>query len=303
MAEPEQVVDAGPPSPKAMAGEGTPEPEASQVPEPAPAPEPASWREGITDDKERKFAETFTSPADAVKAALAFRQKLSNAVVRPGKSADAEDIKAFHKALGVPEAPEGYAITLPETLPGGMEMDEAAEAWLGEYRTAMHGAGAPPQAVQAGLDVYFKLLGEGLEARERTATETRETTEAELTREWGNGFKANAEVARRAADAFGGERFKTFLETARVDGVQLGDHPEFLRAFAAVGRRTAEDGLHGGMSDDQVANAQVRIDELTRLQTDDPARYTSKTVQDELNVLYEWLHGSGGVVGTEGRVV
>ncbi len=54
----------------------------------------------------------------------------------------------------------------------------------------------------------------------------------------------------------------------------------------------SEIALNVGRSEDQVADAQARIDELTRLQTEDPARYTSKKVQDERNALVDMQDGT-----------
>ncbi len=285
--------------------------------EPAPGAEPGAeretepsagdWRAAITDEKARRFAERFASPADAAVSAFKARQQLSGSVRVPGRKAGREDIAAFRRALGVPDRPEGYAVALPEGLPGSLDLDEAGKARLDTYLNAMHDAGATPDVVQRGIDVYYGFLAEGLEARDRAAVEARAKANAELTREWGTDAKRNDECARRAFDTFGGERFAVFVENAEVGGVKLGDHPEMRRIFAAMGRAMGEDRLHAPGGGEQGKSAQERIDEIHSWQhSEDPKereKYGSDATQAELRGLYQRLEGDRPIVGAGGRTL
>ncbi len=285
--------------------------------EPAPGAEPGAeretepsagdWRAAITDEKARRFAERFTSPADAAVSAFKARQQLSGSVRVPGRKAGREDIAAFRRALGVPDRPEGYAVALPEGLPGSGDLDEASKARLDTYLKAMHEAGATLGVVQRGIDLYYGFLAEGLEARDRAAIEARAKANAELTREWGTDAKRNDECARRAFDTFGGERFAVFVENAEVGGVKLGDHPEMRRIFSAIGRAMGEDRLHAPGGGEQGKSAQERIDEIHSWQhSEDPVlceKYKSDPVQAELQGLYRRLEGDGPIVGAGGRTL
>lgn len=265
------------------------------------------WRAAITDEKARRFAERFASPADAAVSAFKARQQLSGSVRVPGRKAGREDVAAFRRALGVPDRPEGYAVALPEGLPGTGDMDEAGKARLDTYLKAMHEAGATPDVVQRGIDLYYGFLAEGLEARDREAVETREKANADLTREWGADAKRNDECARRAFDTFGGGRFAVFVENAEVGGVKLGDHPEIRRIFAAIGRAMGEDRLHAPGGGEQGKSAQERIDEIHSWQhSNDPnesEQYKTDAVQAELRGLYQRLEGDGPIVGAGGRTL
>ena len=270
-------------------------------------PSAGDWRAAITDEKARRFAERFASPADAAVSAFKARQQLSGSVRVPGRKAGREDIAAFRRALGVPDRPEGYAVALPEGLPGTGDLDEAGKARLDTYLKAMHDAGATPDVVQRGIDLYYGFLAEGLEARERAAVGAREKANADLTREWGADAKRNDGCARRAFDTFGGERFAVFVENAEVDGVKLGDHPEMRRIFAAIGRAMGEDRLHAPEGGEQGKSAQERIDEIHSWQhSEDPKereKYGSDAVQAELRGLYQRLEGDRPIVGAGGRTL
>ena len=88
---------------------------------------------------------------------------------------------------------------------------------------------------------------------EASAAETAalENNVIELQREFGADYDRNVELARRAARKYGDDTFVTFLESKTVDGAPLGDHPDFIRAFARIGRSAGEAAIDmGGPSGD-----------------------------------------------------
>ena len=64
------------------------------APEEQESVEIESWRDLIEDEKLQKHAERFTSVDALVQANLESRQKLSKAIVPPGKDSDEEDVTA-----------------------------------------------------------------------------------------------------------------------------------------------------------------------------------------------------------------
>ena len=257
----------------------------------------ADWRAGLADEKVRTFAERFTSPAEAAKAAFELRQKLSNTVELPGKNASTTEIVEFHRKLGVPESPNQYNVTLPN----GQKLGESGNGRIDTFLAAMHGAGAPPAVVQTAFDAYFAMAAEATEHHEKKIEEAQGTATAELRREWGADYEANIQHARRAATDFGGERFTHFLENATINGIRLGDHPEFTRAFATAGRRMSEDGIHMGIGDHQTTTIQDEIESLQKQkmaalnkgQSEKASRLDARQA-----TLYERLHGSEPIVGS-----
>src|SRR3546814_17122436 len=77
--------------------------------------------------------------------------------------------------------------------------------------------------------------------QEKAAAERRAEAETSLRREWGGDHERNLTFAQRAVRSFGDDTFVDFLESQEVEGVKLGDHPAFVRAFAAIGRAMGED--------------------------------------------------------------
>ena len=260
------------------------------------------WRAGIGDRQLREFAGRFATPGDLARTALDLRQKLSQSVKVPGRNASEAEHRAFAKSLGVPDDPAGYSVALPEGLPEELQLDDVGRQQMDGFLARMHAAGATPAVVQAALDHYYGLALDAYDAAKAGGAQAIENGQAALRRDWGGDYDVNVRAAQTAAMQFGDERFVELLETAKVDGVPLGDHPAFIKAFAGIGRRMMEDGPHVADSGGGTSGAvRDRIDELMRLMTADPQRYRSRGVQDELQDLHRQLDGDGPIVGIGGR--
>jgi hypothetical protein len=261
----------------------------------------ADWRAAIAEPGLRRVAEKFTSPAEVVKSYAQLQSRLGRSVVKPGPDAGAEELASYRRQLGVPERAEDYEVRLPENLPAQLQSDPAGEALQQDFLKAMHEAGASNAVVQKALEWYYGTASQGLEQQEKTAAERRAEAEASLHREWGADHTRNLTFAQRAVRTFGDDAFVGFLESQEVGGVKLGDHPAFVRAFAAVGRSMGEDLPLSGGGEAGGGSLQARIDSLHALQDSDPQKYASRAVQGELQSLYGRLYGGQPVVGAEGR--
>lgn len=283
------------------------EAEPAQPAESEAPPEAEDWRAAIDDTRLRGFAERFASPGEAVRSAFELRQKLSTSLTPPGPDARPEQVVEFRRRLGVPDSPAGYDVALPEGLPANLLPDEAVQAKIDGFLQAIHGAGASQEVAATAVDWYYGYLAEGLAQQARQQVEAREAATAELRRTWGGeaAFQRNSELARRAAAALGGERFGQFLAQTKAGGLSLGDHPEFIRAFAVIGRRMAEDVLLLGEGEAS-ADAETRLAELTRQIHDAAAggdQTRVETLSREREAIAERTYGTDPIVGTEGRGV
>lgn len=77
----------------------------------------------------------------------------------PGENATPEQIKAFHKQLGVPEDPSAYNVKpvewAEEDKPIGDFLNASRnEAFMGDIKAAAHAAGVTPAQLQALADAY-----------------------------------------------------------------------------------------------------------------------------------------------------
>ena len=251
-----------------MAETTTVDPAAPPAPAPAPAPAPSDWRAGLTGEfaplAQDKSLESFkgqdwTEVGPSLAKAFVETKKLvgakAPALVVPGEGATPEQVAAYRKATGVPDAPDGYSISWPE-FPPGEDLDEAARgAWL----TRMHQIGAPTHIVQA----FATLYGQHVNTLHNGYRREAEAAGQELRRDWGPNYDANLGRANRAIQQYGGD---ALVDKYARDG--NGRDPLTIRAWAKVGADLVE---HGAMAGDTVGRV-----------TPEEAQERMKTLQADL---------------------
>ena len=177
------------------------------------------------------------------------------ALVVPGEGATPEQVAAYRKATGVPDAPDGYSISWPE-FPPGEALDEAAQtAWL----TRMHQIGAPTHIVQA----FATLYGQHVNMLHNGYRREAEAAGQELRRDWGPNYDANLGPANRAIQQYGGD---ALVDLFAQNG--MGRHPLVVRTFSQIGQDLVE---HGAMPGDTVGRV-----------TPEEAQERMKTLQADL---------------------
>ncbi len=237
--------------------EPNPEPSPDPQPEPSPDPQPdpaPDWRDSLEGDQ-RKFADRFPSPTDAVKFGYDARQKLSKALVQPDDDASDEDRNAYYAKLGRPENAEGYAISAPDDFPE--HLPAVDEASMKRFSDAMFDANAPAGVVEAATKWYYGEMVTSAEAAETALNDYNTKGDAELAKEWGADFDQNIKLGQRAFATMP-EALRGRLETMGFDA-----DPEFKRFMATLGRSLGEDGMiDGGMPTDKRGGLEARLNEL-----------------------------------------
>lgn len=205
----------------------------------------------------------FKTIGEMGKAFLDAEGKLKSSVAVPDeKSTDAERA-AFYAKLGRPETADKYGITKPADLPEGMAYNEDVEK---AFKELAHKEGLTDAQAKNLYGWYYGLAKSGFEQSQVAEKQATEAAINKLKDEWkGDAFKENSEIAVRAFRKFGGdsEDVKAFIETAKVEGVPLGNHPMFLKVFAQIGKAISDDTLNAGgrggaggeLSDEEKAKA------------------------------------------------
>lgn len=158
------------------------------------------------------------------------RGELDSRVRIPGEKATDEERAKYRKATGVPDTVEGYGIKRPENLPEGVDFDAA---WLAKTAHELGLSKAATEKLAAKQsERILQVLEDNKVASEKAVKEASE----KLRGEWGQHFEKNAELAKRAAKAFGGEELVSFLEA-----VGLANDPLMLKTFHTIGDKLAED--------------------------------------------------------------
>jgi len=167
-------------------------------------------------------------------------------VTIPGEQATDEERAAFYSKLGRPETADKYTFTKPADLPEGVPYSPEVEA---AFKAQVHKLGLTDAQAKAQWDWYFGMSKEGFAKQQQAEQQANEAAINSLKDEWkGDEFKVNSELAARAFKKFGGEKPEVakFIEETKVNGLALGNHPIFLRVFAAIGKAIADDSMSAG---------------------------------------------------------
>ncbi len=291
------------PEPKA---EPALEPKASDpAPDPTLDPEPkepteADWRSTLPDDL-KKHAERFNSVEDLVKANVDSRQKLSKAIVPPGKDAEPEEVEAYRKLIGVPAKAEGYKFEMLE----GAEPTEADKAFQGAMAEAFHELNITNEQAKGLNAVWNEMTEAAQEAQAEADKKFAEESEATLRREWGADWDTNKTHAERAAaQMFGEEGLEDFRRLETKDGRFVADYPLLLRALASMGREMAEGGLVPPMSKDQAEQFEDELkglrEQIQKAKAEGDHEKADRLYQKELQMISK-AKGSQPLVGSQGR--
>lgn len=225
----------------------------------------ADWRAGIKDPDLKKQAERFTTVDDVIKGNLELRQRLSSAIIKPGKDAKPEEIAAYRKAMEIPETAEGYEFTRPEHIDEETFGSDAMKAALSGVSKVLHDANVSKSQAQAIWNWYNQTEAAATQAQIEADKQFATQTEAALKQEWGADTDKNKEYAKRgfeklATDA--GLDIAALKKIETKDGRFLLDRPEFSKLFAKIGREMGEGTLGPVVSDGEAQSIQSEIDKL-----------------------------------------
>lgn len=222
--------------------------------EPKSAYWPDDWREATAaavagNDararaREMKRLERYADPARIYAKARELEAKLSEtgAVRRPGPKATAEEVRAYHRAIGVPESPADYFSQLQ--LDNGVVLGPADRSLAESFAAALHPAGATPEVMSAALNWYFRNEEAQAAALDEADEVFRVESERTLKQEFDRGFarQTNA-IATLFADAPGGadiddrsSLFARLMGGRLADGRIAGNDPDMVRFLVSLAR-------------------------------------------------------------------
>jgi hypothetical protein len=209
------------------------------APAPAPATWPDDWREKLAKGDEKKLGrlKRYASLEAYNDAHFALVGRMSAGELKAplAKDATPEQVAEWRKDNGIPDKPDGYDLSPGE----GFVVGETDKPLLAAFAEEMHKHNAPPDVVKAASSTYFKLVEKARADQADKDVEFHATAEDELRSEYGNDYRRNvAQVESVLAQLPNGLGSK--LAQARLpDGRLVGDHPDFIRGLAAIGREIA----------------------------------------------------------------
>lgn len=202
----------------------------------------------------------------------------------PGEDAKPEDIAKYHKAIGVPEKPEGYLKDFK--LANGAVLGEADLPVVQDFAAYAHKAGAPAGSVHAALNWYFEQQEKQAAALDEADDKHRRESEQALKNDFGASLarKTNA-LAALFVNAPGGadaknpkSMFSRIMSGRTADGKIIGNDPDVIRWMVSLNQDVnpaasiVEDGDQGG------ASVETEIANIEKVMREDRRAYNKNTV-------------------------
>ena len=166
---------------------------------------------------------------------------LKDYIPKPKENATDEEKSAYYKAVGRPDAPEGYDFPKVD-LPAGLEKSIDPEAEKA-FRADAYAIGLSKE--QAGflyknfMERNVSRFNQGQQVQEQT----RQAAELALKNEWGAKYTENAEITNRGMEKV----FKEFPNLkGKLEAAQLGNEPELMKFFHFIGSSFVGDTLIRG---------------------------------------------------------
>ena len=164
-----------------------------------------------------------------------YEGKLANSIPKLNENATDAERADFYKALGRPDKPEGYEISLPEGLPFTQQDID----WL---RSTAHKRGFSKADTEAFAKDYFEKTKADIAAVDSQIKAKRDEAVSALKKEWGAEYETKLDAAKVTAKRIGGDDFVKFLSDTGA-----GDHPTFIKIFQKISTMLSESAfIEGG---------------------------------------------------------
>ena len=169
-----------------------------------------------------------------------------------------EQWQEWHKTIGVPEAPDKYAMPAAEVLEKAGLPSEVLKAAAGKF----HEAGLTPRQAKALVDWYVGDAAKGLEMETTMRAEEKAKAEESLKKEFGDKYDAKLGLVKSFLSQYGSPELVTWANESGA-----GNNPAFVRALVKAGEALLEDSSRRGTNqplspDVAAAAAQLEIEQM-----------------------------------------
>lgn len=235
---------------------------------------PEDWREKWAEGDE-KFLETLKRYASPLAVRDAFREQRKALSQRPTKptlpeNPTPEQVAAYRKEIGVPEAPDKYDVSLGD----GHVWGDADKPLLESFTKAAHEANLPAEAVKPMLAWYDRLQKEGAEKTHLADATFKKANVDQLAGEWGAGLNMEVRIAEEFFDSLPDGLGDLIRDARGPDGRLLGANAGLIRWANRMQREMNPAAtVLPGSGINSLQAAEGRIAEIEKLMRDNNSAY------------------------------
>lgn len=149
---------------------------------------------GSTDpEKELKRLERFESPERIYGSFRELERRMSSGELRTTlkKDATSQEVAQWRKENGIPDAPEGYKITMPQ----GKEPPKEDDAFLKGFLKNAHANNYTQGQVDSAISAFYAEVDRSIEETSAAEKALEQKTEDQLRAEWGADYRPNKAMA------------------------------------------------------------------------------------------------------------
>lgn len=208
----------------------------------------ANWKDSLPEDLRAEKALESINDISGLAKSYIHAQKLVGAdkIPVPNKHATDEDWQAVYNKLGRPDSPDKYEFNLGETT-----VDQNA---MKAFKEAAHRNGLLPKQAEGIIKFYDEMTNNMLTDLNTKAEQGRMNAEQELKKEWGAAYNQKLQAVQAASQKY---LSSDFAHLTLSDGTKIGDHPAFVKAFAAIASDLGEDQVISGNGPQYLTPAEI----------------------------------------------
>lgn len=208
-----------------------------------------SWKDSLPDDlKTEKALESIQDIPGLAKSYIHAQKMIgTDKIPVPNKYATDEDWQVVYDKLGRPKSADEYKFNLKENS----NIDENA---LKGFRETAHKNGLLPKQAEAIMNFYNDMTQNYIDDLNSKSEQGRMNAQQSLKKEWGAAFDTKVKNANTIANKYLNEDF-AFLTLS--DGTKIGDHPDFIKAFANIANDLGEDKLIAAQGPQYMTPAEI----------------------------------------------
>ena len=194
-----------------------------------------NWKDSLPEDLKNEKALESIQDIPGLAKSFIHAQKMvgTDKISIPNKHATDDDWNDVYSKLGRPSKPEDYQIQINSNS----SVDTDA---LNGFKEAAHKYGLLPKQAEGIINFYDDMTQNYMRDLDAKAEQGRMHAEKSLKEEWGPAYDSKVKSVGGVVTKYLND---DFAHMTLSDGTKVGDHPDFIRAFANIASDLGEDKL------------------------------------------------------------
>ncbi len=194
-----------------------------------------NWKDSLPEDLKNEKALESIQDIPGLAKSFIHAQKMvgTDKISIPNKHATDDDWNDVYSKLGRPSKPEDYDIQINSNS----SVDTDA---LNGFKEAAHKYGLLPKQAEGIINFYDDMTQNYMRDLDAKAEQGRMHAEKSLKEEWGPAYDSKVKSVGGVVTKYLND---DFAHMTLSDGTKVGDHPDFIRAFANIASDLGEDKL------------------------------------------------------------